>query len=296
MATQTTKTEEKTNKGIGLTPIQLIASTLAAITAAFLGSTLGVAGTVIGAGAASLVSTVGSALYQQSLARASSRLRSRVTAVRRHEPIRVEEPGGQPPQSTSGDGPTRKFTPVTAANPANSGSSANAPTRRISFDAATQRVTFDAPTQRLAVGAPTTVTEKVAPPDTRRRRPRWQLVAGLTVIAFVLSIGVVTAVELLHGGPISGGNAGTTVGSLFGESTQHATQSSTPTAGAATTTPGASTGTATSTTTVAPTTTSGAPATTTTTAPTSSSTAATTTTVAPTTTTQAQAPAVTAAG
>lgn len=47
--------------------IQVIAGALAAITAALLGSTLGMAGTVLGAGVASVVTTVGAALYLRSL-------------------------------------------------------------------------------------------------------------------------------------------------------------------------------------------------------------------------------------
>ncbi len=47
--------------------IQVIAGALAATTAALLGSTLGIAGTVLGAGIASVVSTVGAALYLRSI-------------------------------------------------------------------------------------------------------------------------------------------------------------------------------------------------------------------------------------
>jgi hypothetical protein len=47
--------------------IQVAAGALAAVTAAVLGSTLGIAGTVLGAGIASVVSTVGASLYLRSI-------------------------------------------------------------------------------------------------------------------------------------------------------------------------------------------------------------------------------------
>lgn len=73
-------TREKPRQEITLT--RLVATALAAITAAFLGSRLGTAGTVIGAGVASMVSTVAGALYQHSLDRTSNRVRSRVLQTR----------------------------------------------------------------------------------------------------------------------------------------------------------------------------------------------------------------------
>jgi hypothetical protein len=51
--------------------VQVLAGALAAITAALIGSTLGVAGTVLGAGIASVLTTVGAALYHRVHARVS---------------------------------------------------------------------------------------------------------------------------------------------------------------------------------------------------------------------------------
>lgn len=48
---------------------QVLAGALAAVTAALIGSTMGVAGTVVGAGVASIISTVGGALYLRSIER-----------------------------------------------------------------------------------------------------------------------------------------------------------------------------------------------------------------------------------
>ncbi len=51
----------------GLRIAQILAAALAAVTAALLGSTIGVAGTVVGAGLASIITTVGGELYLRSL-------------------------------------------------------------------------------------------------------------------------------------------------------------------------------------------------------------------------------------
>jgi hypothetical protein len=55
---------------------QVFAGALAAVTAALLGSTMGVAGTVVGAGLASVISTVGGALYLRSIQRTKEGVRT----------------------------------------------------------------------------------------------------------------------------------------------------------------------------------------------------------------------------
>lgn len=59
---------QRSPNGLG---VQVFAGALAAITAALIGSTLGVAGTVLGAGIASILTTVGAALYHRMHARVS---------------------------------------------------------------------------------------------------------------------------------------------------------------------------------------------------------------------------------
>ncbi len=61
---------------------QILGSTAAAVTAAFLGSRLGVAGTLIGAGMASLISVVGGAIYTNSLKATRRRVAKVLVAVR----------------------------------------------------------------------------------------------------------------------------------------------------------------------------------------------------------------------
>jgi hypothetical protein len=55
---------------------QVLAGALAAVTAALIGSTMGVAGTVVGAGLASMISTVGGALYLRSFQRTKEGVRT----------------------------------------------------------------------------------------------------------------------------------------------------------------------------------------------------------------------------
>ncbi|RKT71104.1 hypothetical protein DFJ66_4382 [Saccharothrix variisporea] len=56
-------------KKLEIKPAQVVAGALGAVTAAVLGAKLNLAGTVVGAAVASVVSTVGAALYQHSIER-----------------------------------------------------------------------------------------------------------------------------------------------------------------------------------------------------------------------------------
>lgn len=65
-----------TSRKIDLNMTHVAATALAAVTAAVLGSELGAAGTIIGAAAASVITTVGTAVYKASLERSRARVRS----------------------------------------------------------------------------------------------------------------------------------------------------------------------------------------------------------------------------
>jgi hypothetical protein len=65
-----------TSRKIDLNLTHVAATALAAVTAAVLGSELGAAGTIIGAAAASVITTVGTAVYKASLERSRARVRS----------------------------------------------------------------------------------------------------------------------------------------------------------------------------------------------------------------------------
>jgi len=67
--------ENEKKTGLDLKPAQIAAGALAAVTAAFLGSQLNVAGTIAGAAVASVISTIGSALYQSSIERTRESVR-----------------------------------------------------------------------------------------------------------------------------------------------------------------------------------------------------------------------------
>jgi hypothetical protein len=83
MSEEKEATSSKPAEKSGIRVAQIIAAALAAVTAALLGSTLGVAGTVMGAGVASIVTTVGGEVYLRSLQRTrEAALRAKVAAAR----------------------------------------------------------------------------------------------------------------------------------------------------------------------------------------------------------------------
>jgi len=69
--------QEPESPKVQLSVLQVIAGALAAVTAAAVASTLGVAGTLLGAAVMSIIATVGSALYNHSLEQARTRIRIR---------------------------------------------------------------------------------------------------------------------------------------------------------------------------------------------------------------------------
>lgn len=171
-----------------LTVTQLVATGLAAVTAAFLGSFIGTTGTVVGAGLASVVTSVSTTVYQRYLDRTRTRVRTTVSQVRRVRPVTPSQQQRQPP--------VEEMVRFTGELPA-----------------------LDTPTQPLA---------PADRPPAPARRIRWPIVAAVTALMFLLGIGTVTGVELLKGGPISGGDNGTSVGHLFGQPTERATTGDTP--------------------------------------------------------------------
>jgi hypothetical protein len=148
---------------------QVVAGALAAVTAALLGSTMGVAGTVVGAGLASVVSTVGGALYLRSLERTGESMRTvrnRVVAIAGSTVITVREerPDGEP--ASAADEPERP-----GADPASE----------------------QQPEQQ---------------PESRRRG-RWPALVAGGVLAFLVGMALVTGLEWVRGEPLSGGQGTT---------------------------------------------------------------------------------------
>jgi len=107
--------EKLDNEGIRIS--QVMAGALAAVTAALLGSTMGVAGTVVGAGLASVVSTVGGALYLRSIQRTKQSVRTvRAKVVGRSGGATVlvteEKPDAAPGDTTEVEEPADRPAPA----------------------------------------------------------------------------------------------------------------------------------------------------------------------------------------
>lgn len=168
---------EETEKKTGIRPIQVAAAALAAVTAALLGSTLGVAGTVLGAGLASVITTVGGELYLRSLDRTkAAALKARTLTTR---PVVAPASGATAVSEPGASG-------ATAELPAGSGSDADG----------------------AAEGAQETGSDEGEEPGpqpvSRLRKLRWPLVIGTSVVGFVLAILVITGFEFATGSSISG--------------------------------------------------------------------------------------------
>ncbi|OXM72073.1 MULTISPECIES: hypothetical protein [Amycolatopsis] len=228
-------TEEKEASGekkTGLSPAQVVASALAAVTAAFLGSTLGVAGTVIGAGVASIVTTVGGEVYLRSLRRtrqaarktaellavAETRQQTKVVppavAPRSTHPlIRHQQQNGttvaRPAAQLTDVQRTRVIHPIT---PPLSGTTRRMPIAGQGGSRGGEKTVFiPKPVDPPAAEA--------APPAGKKPwwKSRWTLAAATSVVAFVVGMLAITGFEAATGSTVSGGN-GTTLGRVVGGS------------------------------------------------------------------------------
>ncbi|GAB3579915.1 hypothetical protein GCM10027445_49260 [Amycolatopsis endophytica] len=236
--------EESSEKKAGLSPAQVLASALAAVTAAFLGSTLGVAGTVIGAGVASIVTTVGGELYLRSLrrTRAAARKTAELLAVSEnrqqtriipptaaprstHPLIRYQQNGAPQrrpaTQLTDVQRPdvqrTRIVHPVSAPL---SGTTRRIPMAGQGGSGSGEKTVFipkpqDAGPETLAVGG-----DLEEPPSDGKKpwwKNRWTLIGATSVVAFVVGMLAITGFEAATGSTVSGGD-GTTLGRVVGGS------------------------------------------------------------------------------
>ena len=186
----------------GLSVIQIVASTAAAVTAAVIGSRLGVAGTLTGAALASVVSGVGAAVYGHSLL---------VTRRRVTRALRLVRPGDATPAAPAGATPAAPATPVAAG-------------RRPS------RPRVPGPDDD-----PTVVIPRAGPPEapapSRSRRPLTAVLAGAAaaVVIFAGSMATVTLVERVKGTPLSGGSGLTILGGNTSPDTRTTTDPTTVT-------------------------------------------------------------------
>ena len=250
---------------------QVIAGALAAVTAALIGSTMGVAGTVVGAGVASVISTIGGTLYLRSIQRTKDSVRVVRAKV-------VGRSGGATVLVT--DDPEQKAATGEQVEVATTEPSEE-PDRDAEPEPGAGSEPVAEPTEQL--DDPEQLDDR---PPSDRRRLRWPVLVVTTLAAFALGMLAVTGVEWLRGESLSG-DSGTTFGSIVAphhNTDGDSNDSDDPT------TPTTSTTTPTPTTTTPDPTTTTAPTTTSTTPPSDSSTTTTTTTPPSTTTTTEEAP------
>ena len=201
-AATTTVGDQDGGGRFGLSVIQIVASTAAAVTAAVIGSRLGVAGTLTGAALASVVSGVGAAVYGHSLL---------VTRRRVTRALRLVRPGDATPATPAGATPAAPATPVAAG-------------RRPS------RPRVPGPDDD-----PTVVIPRAGPPEapapSRSRRPLTAVLAGAAaaVVIFAGSMATVTLVERVKGTPLSGGSGLTILGGNTSPDTRTTTDPTTVT-------------------------------------------------------------------
>lgn len=155
---------------------QVLAGAMAAVTAALIGSTMGVAGTVVGAGLASVISTVGGALYLRSIERTKESVRTVVKAKV------VGRSGGA--------------TVLVSDEKPETGKTVEADTGEKPDEDAQEEQTSD------------------DRPPVERRRLRWPVIVVTSLAAFGLGMLVITGIEWLTGQPLSGGT-GTTFDSII---------------------------------------------------------------------------------
>ncbi|ASR38262.1 hypothetical protein BAY61_28300 [Prauserella marina] len=197
--------KEETEK-TGLRPAQVAAAALAAVTAAFLGSSLGVYGTVLGAGLISVLTTVGSEFYLRSFTgtkEATKKAKAAASAA-----------------ITDGKGWTVKLAqPGPGAKQGHRAGGIDQPTTRFPVPASPHGDP-DAPTVYL----PKPGGNDTDDDESGRRKAfnaawwkrRWPLIVGTSAVAFVIGMAVITGVEGITGKSVSGGQ-GSTVGQLVGK-------------------------------------------------------------------------------
>jgi hypothetical protein len=173
-------------KRLELSPVQVIASVLAALTGALAASYLGVAGTIIGAAVVSFATTVGTAVYRYFLSRTKDRLRSAATSMsplpRPPAQHRALPEPGDPSHGTPG--------PRQAA--------------RTTDDAATGFALLAGLHEADPGGLPGHPGSR--PSDRSGQaghgRRRWLELAGAIAMTFVLTMALITGIELAVGKPL----------------------------------------------------------------------------------------------
>ena len=184
----------------------------AAVTAAVVGSRLGVAGTVIGAGLASVISVVGGAIFGHSILFTRKQVKRAVLQVR-----------------GTGTGTATVPASPTATVPASPDDDRTVVIPRAVIPA------VNAADLTMALGSrPGPERTEPGRPRPTRRRLGTGLVLAVTAAAavFASSLGAVTLIEAVKGSPLAGGDSGglSVLGGNGGTSVQETTDTGTPSA------------------------------------------------------------------
>ncbi len=201
--------------GPDVSTTQVAGTALGSVTAAYLGSFLGVAGTVTGAALTSVTMTVGSALYQRSLENTKQKAKAlaRVTASQPARAARLAfraDPKQAPADAESDQDRTVRMRP-----PASS-----AGEHGMRWPGG-EWVTTEPATPTVRTAATAGARGETAPPADRpdrapRRGPvRWLVIAGASAVAFVLAMLVITGIEGITGTALAGGGHHSTIGALL---------------------------------------------------------------------------------
>jgi hypothetical protein len=165
---------------------QVIAGAMAAVTSAVAASYFGVAGTLLGAAVGSIIATVGTSIYKASLRKTNEKLR-KVIPVQALSQLKVVPH------------PTDSTRPAPPAPSPIKGAGAPRPADETTIMQAISDTTVQLPADSVN-GA------DVKPRPTRwlelLRQLRWQQVAIVAALVFVLGTGVVVATELIGGGSL----------------------------------------------------------------------------------------------
>lgn len=182
MTAPNSTSEDQKPRRIEVSLMQVSAAALAAVTAAVVGSTLGVAGTLVGAASASMILNVGTAVYRASLEQSRRKIRSL-----------AQRAGSRPvPRDAS-----------------EAGSSDSAPSAQTGDEQPTD--TTEPGVEPDAESG--TEPEPSAKSGSRRfSRLRWGAVAVGTLGSFIVAMMLITGFEWASGEPLSGDGHGTTLG------------------------------------------------------------------------------------
>jgi hypothetical protein len=212
---------------------------LAALTGAVAASSLGIAGTMIGAGLMSLASTVGAAVYKHYISSGNERLRSAAaTLAPLLDPAGAHRDGPHPDGSHAAT--TRESARLQARTASVGVNDSPEPPAAAGGRTVAQVL---ASADRDTVDLPPVVPGRPGGPgggeradggaEPGRRGPRWSrrrwlMLAGTAVGAFVIVMGGITAFEAIAGKPLAAvvwhkHASGTTIGGLVGGGQRHST-------------------------------------------------------------------------